>query len=369
MAFIEGGPRPNLGSELGSTVKDWVHQLSQMKMQDVAQRYQQDRLSKVYSQLPGMKPEWAQILAATPEKERAALFRVLPMLEHMGTGNVEGSRQGAESQPGGASDLQQRILGGMEQPGIGQGQAASQFGAPTSPAEAYARAFEPPQMGLEREKMAISGAQHEEKMEETRRPFISGAVKNIQSNRRQLESYENMKRLIKTGQLDDPMKIAFFNMVGLENYPALLKPGSQEYNAEMLNFTSKIKEDFGARPTQWDAQQIFNRMATLMHTNEGKLRIIDANEKKLKAKNAFEQARLNIIKEHKGKIPSDIDLLADERSQKKISKLYNSYKNVLGIGSQTFEELPNAAEYTGKKIVDEATGKTLISDGINWKEI
>lgn len=158
MAFIEGKSQPTWGDILGSKISSGFQQIAQAKLQQMMDRQKQAEQARLYAQLPGMKPEWAQIIAGTPEKDRAGLFRVLPMLEQMG-GQAQVSQQPGQ-QP------QQQMQGGMPQgqpQEIQQAQqASSPWGTPTTPAQAYARAFEPPQIAAQREMEQYKQAQKKE---------------------------------------------------------------------------------------------------------------------------------------------------------------------------------------------------------------
>lgn len=161
MAFIEGKSQPTWGDTLGSKISSGFQQIAQAKLQQMMDRQKQAEQARLYAQLPGMKPEWAQIMAGTPEKDRAGLFRVLPMLEQMGQ---QGQQQMQSSQ------MQAQQAPGQQIPGQPQEmqqqaspmQVSSPFGAPTTPAQAYARAFEPPQIAAQREMEQYKQAQKKE---------------------------------------------------------------------------------------------------------------------------------------------------------------------------------------------------------------
>jgi hypothetical protein len=165
MAFIEGKSQPTWGDTLGSKISSGFQQIAQAKLQQMMDRQKQAEQARLYAQLPGMKPEWAQILAGTPEKDRAGLFRVLPMLEQMGGQQQPQQQMQGDASQGLPQDMQQPQQASSMQASpmqASQTQASSPFGAPTTPAQAYARAFEPPQIAAQREMEQYKQSQKKE---------------------------------------------------------------------------------------------------------------------------------------------------------------------------------------------------------------
>ena len=392
MAYIGVLPRKNIGEEHGQALHETLDQFANYKFQEMINRNERSRLKDTYAQMgkqvltPEENEVFSNILANTPQQEHSALMQVIPQM-------FEARRQQSQQQSNSPASAFQNFMGQMPASQMQESQmqasqtpqqGSQQRNMPqaggqstniqTSPLQILSRGFETPALKLQREKevnkerrFAQTQDMAQEKLENLKRPYIDKIAESETKNKESIQAYNQMEHLVKTDQVDDPLKVTGLQMMGLENYPAFLKPGSQEYDSLMLNFTSKIKDDFGARPTQWDAQQIFKRMATLLNTKEGKLRIIAANRNKLEAKNIINQQKREIIKENRGKIPADIGLQANERSEHKIDQLWNKYKQNLGMtNEQTFESLPNPSEYTGKTAVDSETGNKFISDGQKW---
>lgn len=389
MAYIGEIKTDQSGVSAGKAFAERMHQFADYKFQEMMKRNERARVEENYGNIPGISPEFARILANADPKERPTLMQIYPQLEQMKQQMAQGqSTSGPSQQPITAQPPQQSGIGlptsGLPMNGF-QNYMASRpdqsnvmpqvqpSGQGLTPAEVLARGYESPAIKFQREKEASKERRFgqtqdiaQEKLENLKRPYIDKIAESETKNKEAIRAYDRMEHLVKTDQVDDPATVTFLNMTGLENYPAFLKPGSQEYDAELLSFTSKIKDDFGARPTQWDAQQIFKRMATLLNTKEGKLRIIAANRNKLQAKNIINQQKREIIKENRGKIPADIGLRANERSEHKVDQLWDKYKQNLGIMEERYESLPNPSEYAGKIAEDDITGNRFISDGQKW---
>jgi hypothetical protein len=361
MAFIEGGPQANIGKDIGAGVGQWLDQLAQMKMQDVYQRQQQAKIAKAYEPILGSK--WASVLAQVPEKEHANWLRALPALKALEQGDNIQARYDLQ-QKGGPQELQQML--GASQAAPQQAQASQSMTAQSQTAqpqqgltreEAISRAFEPPQMGLEREKMAQKERLEEKKLSATEkreahkekvdmdkyyRPTISKMNEEYKGVRETTHKLDRMEQLVKSGKLSGPKMAAGLqalsegvslflpgvgpvHLPGL-NFKSLLKPDSEEFEKLSNDFIKNAKAVFGNRVTDQDLKAFMSTVPNMMMTDEGKLRLIRHMRFYNDAIRARHDAMRSILDKNEGYAPRNFEVLIEEAASKKLDQLASEFK-------------------------------------------
>lgn len=146
-----------------------------------------------------------------------------------------------------------------------------------------------------------------------------------------------------------------------------MTPEAQESVKLIIDSTSGIKDTYGSRVTNFDLQTYLKKLPSLLNSPEGKMRVL----RDLQIMNKLNQMHANGIMEvfdeagGTDKIPfSKAEKLYREKYGDQEKQLLKQFVNP---EKATFNEMPNAQEYLGKKIKDEETGEIYISDGNEWK--
>jgi len=186
----------------------------------------------------------------------------------------------------------------------------------------------------------------------------------LRSLERDKERFNILESLDKSGKLPKDMGRLNVKSDGNLALPYLASPESQRFVKTLNEFSAGAKDTFGSRVTNFDLQQYLLRYPTLLNSVDGRRQVIE----QMKIVNSINKSYASNLK----KVYDDaggsrnIDSDAAERFAEKLSKpeVDQLATKFAEIGS--FESLPSAKEFKGKKILNEATGERLVSDGINW---
>lgn len=137
-----------------------------------------------------------------------------------------------------------------------------------------------------------------------------------------------------------------------------------------VGMLSNLKNIFGARPTNLDVKLYMESIPSLLQSPEGRQRII----RNLKAANQAAGLRADtlreILKENNNRVPENLELEIENRIGPQLDRLNSEISaSPTGNEGQGSDELPNPAQYAGKKIRDTQTGQILQSDGRQWLPI
>ena len=399
------------GSALGTGLSSGLQMLASLKMQQLQQRLGRDRLVKA-----GYSPADADLISSYPQAMHTKLFEKLSPaqavanevgavqpqqspLEQMATQQqVMPSLQDIQMQqpqmpnpynyfPGlnalqgfmpqqQAQQMQQQEPVMQQTPRMSYGQPTPQQLAKMTTAQRLSMQKPNPIMEqkerIHAENMLQKERHFQQKfgMEEykTYKPVLEKIAEDKKANEIAMNTYEKMLNLSEKDEINSPEWITGLKMLGLDNIPALLKPGSEEYNSQVVNFFGNIRKYFGARPTEWEVKAYLNKIPTLMNTKEGRRRMVHDLKKIIQAGDIVNDEKISIIKENSGKPPLDLDLLAQERTKGKVDRLWQEFQK--GVGGRKFESILDAdpKKFVGKGGTDVATGKHYISNGTEWVE-
>lgn len=200
--FIPGGG--NAWTDFGQGLGKGLQQLAEIKMEQMQQRHKQNQLASAYKQIPGFKPEWAEILSKTPPQEHAALMQLLPQLDALQQQQQQG-QQYQEQTP------MQNLMGNNQQ----QRQQQQPYSAqqtqqqqPMNQSQLMARAFETPATKWAREKEETRKQEFQLKQQTaTQNNIENKAAKYIEKAATEAADAEQLKanilrakKLIETGK-------------------------------------------------------------------------------------------------------------------------------------------------------------------------
>lgn len=341
-------PNSSLGGSLGSALGTGLQDLAALKLAQLTKQYD----------IRKERSDFAEGLAPLLGKDTANLLSNLSPQERNHALQNIGSLMQLNQEPNALGELAQ-----AQPPTLGQQQ-------PQITPELIQDIFTSPQEKREREKLAlkkqqIASAEKLSGFKETKadRAAILNEAKSAKDT---LARLGRMEELNKTGKLDSPIYIEFLKKTGLD-IPALTTPDSQEFRKLEVDFLKDAKNIFGARVTNYEASQFLKSIPSLSQSKEGREKVI----RNLKIMNEAKLVRANtlreILKENNGIPPLDLAEQVEDRSAPKIDKLLSKFtRGIQGKTEKSFNDLPPASQYNGRKIRDKETGKIFQSNGNEW---
>lgn len=414
---------PSFGAGMGSSIADAINRFGEYKINQMHERSafkeQQQRMQEERSRLGkvfeggNLTPEQGQIIANVEPKHRA------PMMSLFANQNAQNKQGMTGSQPQqmmpqqinpvqpAAQQPMQTKMPSVQQPKApmaapGQIPAAQQEAMANPNAMQQQQAPQAPQVppvqqAAQQAARVANLPKQETKPQEDKKPVVKKAdIKELSpAERKNLEvrkenaykitkkerdevnkegkaakanlmSLGRLKTLASQDKLQDARIYTALKSVHLD-YPILQNADTQEFQEITNNFLRNARAMFGARISNFEMGAFLRTLPTLMNTKEGKERIIRNLELYNKPSVLREEAMREIIKENGGVPPLDLTNAIEERVAPKLDEIGAQFKE--GIKVNTFQELPPASEYKGKKVMDDATGKTLLSDGTQWTEV
>ena len=228
----------------------------------------------------------------------------------------------------------------------------------------------------QQERLAEKKSEQEDKkfsFTETRK-YRDQVNTNSKNARSDLQNLRMQKDLIKTGKLMGPKETAFLDIVGSyfnldENGKSAFKNAqTQVFEKLSVPYFRGLKEKFGARPTQWDAQQLQKSFPSLYQTDAGKEVIIEFMEHDSMSNIKEKKISDEIIRRNNGIPPIDLASQVEDRlSTWKDKEYLKLRKNVSRILAK--ESGPNfSAEKAGKDAMLESDdGIVFRSNGKEWE--
>lgn len=180
---------------------------------------------------------------------------------------------------------------------------------------------------------------------------------------------KELERLQKTGKIDSPLKVRSYRALGLEHK---LSPETQAFQKVAQGFLRNAKNVFGSRITNFELGQYQQLFPSLIQSEQGRRLIIDNIRRTNEAAKVRAKAAREIMKENKNRIPLDFEDQIEQRVGTELDRLSpSSTFSSLGISTQgsTFPELPDPAQYNGKKFRNPQTGQIVQSNGSQWISI
>lgn len=396
MAQNIGSIFPSLGSALGKGLAQPIHQhldlLAQdklMQLQEAAQNRQMQRQAAMQQQAAAVERQrYAQGLAPLLGEQAASFLSNLnPEERKFALQNLGALQQLTGTQaPSGETGFPALLPGQQQTFKEGQlvGQPTAQAAAPsdrqkliedlfTSPAEKRQKET----LELQKQKFAESKKQTASKekfasFKETKpeRKEILDAARSAKDN---LARLDEMQRLSEKGKLDSPYYLELLKKTGFD-IDALKSPDTQEFQKLQMDFLRDAQNVFGSRVTNYEVSQFLKAIPSLSQSKEGRAKVI--NNLKIFNKAAIERSKAlgEILKEHGGTPPLDLQEKVEERVAPRIDSLYKQFHQGIiapeGKVKASFNTLGDApaSKFKGKRAFDDATGKYYRSDGTNWIE-
>lgn len=168
---------------------------------------------------------------------------------------------------------------------------------------------------------------------ENTKPFQDATTKN-KSLQKELASINSLRKLnqskdLPTG-LGSQLKQGINPKTGKIVLPSLASPATQVFEKTINDFTTRAKETFGARVTNFELERFMARLPRLTNTREGRAAIIDQMEIMTKIDHLYSKALTDVYNHYKlGDItPEDAERIAEEQIRGEVDRLVDRYENI-----------------------------------------
>jgi len=373
----------NLGKALGGGMQQAVGALMQQKLAGLMKQQETKQKSAFWQQL-GFTPEVSMAIASQdPQTQKSFLDRIEGLnLSGLGQPQQGGGAQPQQPQP--QQDPLSALQGQQQQPqqdpfasfGIPQYNAQidpniipsqqqqalpGQQGIPTqdqsqlkapgltlgaNPAERRHREnLDLKKQTLDMRK-EVAGEKRAESRQTENKKDLQVALKTKENSQHQVKALDNMLSLGESGKLDHPIFVKGIEKLGLD---WMLSPESQEYISESKSLFKDLKEIFGSRPIGIEFEAFMKSIPTLMNSADGRKTIAKNMKAYYQAKSVKADVMMDVLKKNKDISPLDLTILASEKTEKKINKIYEKLRK----GVTESRELPAGFKMVWNKETNE----------------
>lgn len=203
------------------------------------------------------------------------------------------------------------------------------------------------------------------KFHEASKDYEATILKDAKSAKKQLETIEPIEKSIREGKVKPSSASNIFRAFGKTGEKiadALLNKDEAKLLASVPEFLEGRKELFGVRLSDADLKLLQDKLPDIGKSKEANLAILELMKKYANRSILKEQAANNVLKNkgislknREGKLrPLNYENLVEEEFDRLLSN------------EKSFDNLPDASLYNGKKARDKKTGQIFKSDGTNW---
>lgn len=229
------------------------------------------------------------------------------------------------------------------------------------------QATELAKLGLEKKKTASKEKAEAFKFTEA---YNSKVAEEARAKKQENKILDRIIKLSEEGDIRDPVLSESLEKLGLD-FKGLMSGDTTELKKLESFFLRGASSLFGGKVSNQEMQQLLASVPTLLNSKEGRIQI--AKQMKLANESSFleDKVRREIIKENGGVPPFDIRDQVAERMGPEEERLAEEFINAsLSKSKQekvakTFEKLPSATEYSGKRIRF-PDGSIRKSNGKEW---
>lgn len=150
-------------------------------------------------------------------------------------------------------------------------------------------------------------------------------VTKAKAARQNLRDLDRLEELEKEGKLDTPGYIEMLKRSGFD-IPALMNPGSEEYQKVAQTFIRDAKTYLGSRISNFELEQFLKTIPSLSQSPEGRKRVIGNLKYINNVSLAYNDALKDVIAENKGVPPLDLEERIDDKIEKKLDGIANKFR-------------------------------------------
>lgn len=197
--------------------------------------------------------------------------------------------------------------------------------------------------------------------------------KLAQSAESDLAQLSKLEKLSDANKLPNDMVYKFLDTMGLSDVGSLIGADAQEFNKIITDMSTKIKDKYGARITNFELGTFLRSLPSLLQDPQGRKQIIKDLKLMLSIPQERYKAMREIMKENGGVPPLDIADQVEDRVDSFKKDIFSKYQeygqdipqyNVTGKSKTQ----PKAAENKGETWKF-ANGKFYQSDGMRWRPV
>lgn len=176
----------------------------------------------------------------------------------------------------------------------------------------------------------------EETRYKTNLPLFQATKKKMRGHESEGISIQRLQELNKTGRLPTGLQRLNVNFESGElRFPFLANADTQAFVKTINDFTTKAKESFGARVTNFELNRFMKRLPTLLNTEEGREVILRQMEIVNEINTLYDQATLDTLDRVGGVRKIDWDQ-AQRSGEKKITPMIKKLKKeFVGLESKS----------------------------------
>jgi hypothetical protein len=285
-----------------------------------------------------------------------------------------------------SSVLRPELMESIARSGLQQQQAHMQQPVPMQPPSIQAQQQQVPELtagqryarSLQKKVDLIQAARLEQEIIKNKKkdqPYFTKLATEKNNNRINKSTIKQMIQLNDSGKLDDARYVKALEFFGLDDLNALLSPESQQYKKLYNRFLGSLKDTFGSRITNFDANLFMQGLPGLMNSREGRSRIFKDMMRAYEASDILYDAKRSIIAANNGSIPPDIDLQAQEIADKKLDAIWNNFASSIGqpqaMTEEIYDDISQINKSTlnkGDQVIDQETGVTLEWTGTSFRK-
>lgn len=351
-----------IGRSLGTGLENALNQFSQFRMNNILQRQQALRNEIGLKSVPGMTPEAAK---AYSNLDPATLSQVIK--ETMAIPHRQAFAQAIADMSG--QENQQSMV-----PGLNSQNAVTPLGVNQS------GTILPQLTERETEKLVDWGFKNRKEAREAKQFAYTHTAKDrkdlLKYKRNADEDIARLNKLeilSKNNKLPNDMVYKFLDSVGMSDVGSLIGKDAQEFNKIVTDFTSKAKDRYGTRISNFELGTFLRGLPSLLQTPDGRLQVI--KDLKLMAELPRKRFELmqQVIKENGGIPPLNMEEQIEERMEpfkESIFKKYSQYDSEIpkyNVVSRSTTK-PKAADNNGVTFKF-PNGKFYHSDGMRWRPV
>lgn len=322
--FQTTAPQESWSTGLGQGLSSVLQGLAQNKV-----RQMQGQQSIQVLQGLGIPQQQAAGIAQLPEQlQQLALKEALEIPQQEAFAQALGSLLGQEPAGSPQGELPADIAS-----------AAAPEGAVQSQAEPFLRAGLKQQQAVQLAQLGLQQKQMGEKLSAAERKERAQAFKETKAERKEiiqqarsardkLQDLDRLEELQKEGKLNTPGYAEFLKRSGLD-IPALMNPGSQEFEKITANFIKDARSVFGSRISNFELESFLKTLPNLSQSPEGRKRVIANLKKVSRGQLEYRKALDKEMKENKGIPPLDLMERVESRVDKKMDKIASLFKEDL----------------------------------------
>ncbi len=369
-----------LGQQTAESSLDRLHKVAQRRAEDLDQKPRRDTLNKFFPE------DVSRLILQLPERDQWSAIQQLAQgygqeqggNEDMG---LEQVRQQGQLGPQGPNTVDQQLQQaiGRESQGFPIEQQVQQPAVNNREFSAQQRQSQRQRPTLGQALSLESNQGSKEDIKEAQSYVSELRKKNRRSNEIN-KAIGRMETYNESGKLSSPLSAALVKLIGAKGYGPdlsfLLTKESQDFDKIATGFLKYAKDYFGSRITEGEVNTYLKSVPSLVNSKDGRRLIIDQWKQLLEADKINHDAVQDIIRENGGKIPSNIEDIASQRTQPQMDRLYEKFTSLAQAGEKKVEsqisstrktkQLPsNNSVPVGKQFRKD--GKTYTNTGKSWK--